>query len=166
METKDLHALINELGACLEDEDKIDAMIILNQLYLDGYDDLFICIALIRVLAREDFSRNRFLFGYQPFLDEVNKLKVKFRNIKDVNKDLEICAVYNSSGDVLSAEDRAQIDEYNELFNNSEDREILDSYLDYLYMKYCFSYSEIMNRNLKKYKKIILETNDGGIADF
>ena len=160
METKDLHTLINELGARLNDEDKLEAIMILNQLYLDGYDDLFISIALIRILAREDFDRNRYLFSYQPFIDEVNKLKFRFIKVKDFSKDCAICAVYESSGDVLNNYDRALIDEYNELFNNSDDEEVKQNYLDYLYMKYCFSYSEIMNCNLKKYKKIILGTNE------
>lgn len=156
---KDLHALINELGARLNEEDKEEAMMILNQMFLDGYDDLFIAIALIRVLAREDFSRNRYLFSYQPFIDEVNQLKIKFLKKTDFNKDCEICAIYNSAGDILKENDRALIDEYNELFNNSEDEEVKHNYLDYLYMKYCFSYSEILNCNIEKYKKIIRETN-------
>ena len=50
---KDIHDFINELGTRLEEKDKEEARMILNQLYLDGYDDLFICIALIRVLARK-----------------------------------------------------------------------------------------------------------------
>ena len=164
---KDIHSLINELGArLLNEEDKIEAMMILNQLYLDGYDDLFISIALISVLQREDFNRNRYLFSYQPFLDEINTLKRKYLKIKDINKDLEICAVYNTSGDVINEYDRALIDEYNELFNNSDDEEVKHNYLDYLYMKYCFSYSEIMNNNVIKYKKIFYGTNEGGIRDF
>ena len=157
---KDLHALINELGARLDEDEKEEAMMILNQLYIAGYDDLFICIALIRILAREDFYRNSYLFGYQPFLDEVNKLKIKFIKVKDFRKDCDVCAVYDSSG--ISDYDRALIDEYSDIFNNSDDEEVKHNYLDYLYMKYCFSYSEILNCNIRKFKKIILGTNERG----
>ena len=157
---KDLHELINELGARLDEDEKEEAMMILNQLYLDGYDDLFICIALIRILAREDFYRNCYLFSYQPFIDEVNKLKIKFIKVKDFRKDCDICAVYDSSG--LSDYDRALLDEYSDIFNNSDDEETKHNYLDYLYMKYCFSFSEILNCNIPKFKKIILGTNEGG----
>ena len=155
---KDLHSLINELGARFNENDKEEAMMILNQMFLDGYDDLFICIALIRVLARNDFERNRYLFCYQPFIDEVNELKIKFIKVKDFSKDCSICAVYDSSG--ISAYDRALIDEYNDIFNNSDDEESKQKYLDYLYMKYCFSFSYILDCNIKKFKKIVLGTNE------
>lgn len=163
---KDLHSLINELGARLNEEDKEEAIMILNQLYLNGYDDLFICIALIRVLAREDFYRNSYLFSYQPFLDETNELKEKYKRLNELHKDMQVYYVYNSSGDTLRENDRALIDEYNELFNETDDEEVKQNYLDYLYMKYCFSFVEIMNCNIEKYKKIILGTNEGGFQDF
>ena len=163
---KDIHSLINELGTRLDEIDKVEAMMILNQLYLDGYDDIFICIALIKVLSKEDFNRNRYLFCYQPFIDEVNNLKIKFKKVSDFTKDIEVCAVYNSSGDILKDYDRALIDEYNELFNNSDNEEGKQLFLDYLYMKYCFSYSDILNDNLSKYKKIILGTNEGEFCIF
>lgn len=156
---KDIHKLINELGARLDEKQRYEAMMLLNQMFLDGYDDLFICIALIRVLARDDFDRNRYLFSYQPFIDEVNQLKSKFKKVNRLNKDFGICAVYESSGDVINDYDRALIDEYNELFNNSDDEEVILNYLDYLYMKYCFSYSEVLNCNLNQYKKILRGTN-------
>lgn len=156
---KDIHELINELGARLDEKQRYEAMMILNQMFLDGYDDLFICIALIKVLARDDFDRNRYLFSYQPFIDEITKLKIKYKKVNRVNKDFRICAVYESSGNVINDNDRALIDEYNELFNNSDDEEAIQNYLDYLYMKYCFSYTEILNCNLNQYKKILRGTN-------
>ena len=163
---KDLHSLINELGARLNEDDKVEAMMILNELYLTGYDDLWICIALIRVLARDDFKRNIYLFGYDDFIAEVNELKRKFSKTKRLHKDFDICAIYDSSYDNLSELDRAQIDEYSELFNETEDEEVISNYLDYLYMKYCFSYSDILNCNLRKYKKIFYGTNEGGFREF
>lgn len=157
---KDIHALINELGARLSENEKEEAIMILNQMYLNGYDDLFICIALIRVLGRDDFIRNSYLFGYQPFLDEVEELKQAFLKVKSLNKDFRVSAVYESTGDTLSEYDRTQIEEYGELFNNSDDEEVKNNYLDYLYMKYCFSYTEILNCNIKQYKKLFRETNE------
>lgn len=156
---KDIHELINELGARLDEKQRYEAMMILNQMFLDGYDDLFICIALIRVLSRDDFNRNRYLFSYQPFIDETNQLKIKYKKVNRINKDFGICAVYESSGNVINDNDRALIDEYNELFNNSDDEEAILNYLDYLYMKYCFSYTDILNCNISKYKKILRGTN-------
>lgn len=159
---KDIHELINELGARLNEEEKYDAMMILNQMYLDGYDDVFICIALIKIVVRDDFERNKYLFAYQPFLDEVKTLRDKFKKVELLSKDFKICAIYDSSGDVLNDNDRALIEEYGELCNMYEDEEVKNNYLDYLYMKYCFSYSEILDCNIKAYKKIIHGTNEGG----
>lgn len=159
---KDIHELINELGARLDENQRYEAMMILNQMFLDGYDDLFICIALIKVLARGDFDRNRYLFSYQPFIDEINQLKIKYIKVNRLNKDFAINAVYESSGYVINDSDRAQIDEYSELFNNSDDEKEIQNYLDYLYLKYCFSYTEILNCNINQYKKIIRGTNEGG----
>ena len=162
---KDIHELINELGARLDEKQRYEAMMLLNQMFLDGYDDLFICIALIKVLARDDFDRNRYLFSYQPFLDEIAKLKIKYEKVDRLNKDFGICAVYESSGNVISDNDRALIDEYNELFNNSDDEESIQKYLDYLYMKYCFAL-EVVNNNIRNYKKIFRGTNDPGFCNF
>lgn len=160
---KDIHSLINELGASINEDDKYEAMMILNHLYLSGYSDLFICIALIKVLERKDFNRNRFLFSYEPFIDEVNNLKDKFIKTKSSIKDSELCAFYGS----FSANDTdiALIDEYNELYNNSDDEEVIQNYLDYLYMKYCFAL-EVLNNNIGNYKKIFRETNDPGFWNF
>ena len=156
---KDIHSLINELGASINEDDKYEAMMILNHLYLSGYSDLFICIALIKVLERKDFNRNRYLFNYEPFIDEVNNLKDIFIKTKSSTKDSELCAFYGS----FSANDAdiALIDEYNELYNNSDDEEVIQNYLDYLYMKYCFAL-EVLNNNIRNYKKIFRETNDPG----
>lgn len=159
---KDLHELINEMGARLNESNRYDAMMILNQMYLDGFDDLFICIALIKVIVRDEFEKNKYLFSYQPFLDEVNALRDKFNKVKILNKDFAICAVYDSAGDVINDNDRALIDEYGEICNTYEDEDVKNNYLDYLYMKYCFSYSEILNCNMKAYKKIIRGTNESG----
>ena len=156
---KDIHSLINELGASLNENDKYEAMMILNNLYLSGYSDLFICIAFIRVLEREDFNKNRYLFSYEPFINEVNILKDKFIKIDTSAKDSAVCSFYNSSSP--NNNDCALIDEYNELFNNSDDEEIIQNYLDYLYMKYCFAL-EVVNSNIRSYKKIFRGTNDSG----
>lgn len=164
---KDIHTLINELGARLNDEDRDEARIILNYLYLDGYDDLFICIALIKVLERGDFKRNKYLFSYQPFLNEINDLKNKFKNISSFGKDIHINAVYHSIGDTINDFDRAIINEYFELpFESKEDEVIVNNYADYLYMKYSFSYSEILDCKLNIYKKIVLGNNEWGARGF
>ena len=160
---KDIHSLINELGASLNENDKYEAMMILNNLYLSGYSDLFICIAFIRVLGRKEFNKNRYLFSYEPFISEVNALKDKFIKANSTSKDFAVCAFYDSSS--ANDTDRALIDEYNELFNNSDDEEAIHNYLDYLYMKYCFAL-EVVNNNIRNYKKIFRGTNDPGFRNF
>lgn len=160
---KDIHSLINELGASLNENDKYEAMLILNNLYLSGYSDLFICIAFIRVLEREDFNKNRYLFSYEPFINEVNALKEKFIKTNSTSKDFAVCAFYDSSS--ANDTDRALIDEYNELYNNSDDEESIQKYLDYLYMKYCFAL-DVVNNNIRNYKKIFRGTNDPGFCNF
>jgi len=156
---KDIHSLINELGTSLKEDDKYEAMMILNNLYLSGYSDLFICIAFIRVLEREDFNKNRYLFSYEPFIEEINILQDKFNKTNNSFKDSQVCAFYDSSS--ANDTDRALIDEYNELYNNSDDEEVIHNYLDYLYMKYCFAL-EVVNSNIRSYKKIFRGTNDSG----
>ncbi len=161
-----IHSLINELGARLDEEERIDAMMVLNNLFLRGYSDLWICIALIKIMVRQDYFRDKYLLSFESFIDEVSKLEKKFNKLNDITKDTELSYFYDGSDRLLTVQDRAQIDEYSELFNEFGSTEEVNDFLDYLYMKYIFSYSEILNCNIEKYKFLLHGNSVAGNRDF
>jgi len=72
IENKTVHNYINELGAQLSDFERDEARLILNDLFLSGRDDCWICIALIRILGKGSFTQWKYLLMYEPFIEETD----------------------------------------------------------------------------------------------
>ena len=159
---KTLHNLINEIGArALTDEEKEDARMILNNLALCGYSDLWICIALIKILKNDSFNNYKYLLDYQPFIDEVNEEENKFNTISSTNKGIELSFVEDGNDDVLNDTDLEQIDLYSDMFNDNLYQDEIDDYLDYLYMRFVYMY-DLVDCNLSIFKKLLYGTNEAG----
>lgn len=136
-----IHELINELGARLNEEEQLEAMFILNNLYLTGYSDIWVCIALSRIMKKGDFNQWKYLFKFNDFINENNRLEKEFKSnsLKEKLSDLDRAIAYNNAIKITGEE----IDYLNEnLIYPSWDNDFnFNDYKDeieYWYMKYYF----------------------------
>ena len=137
----DMHELINELGARLDDYERYDAMMILNSLYQNGYSDLWICIALGRILEKGSFNQWKFLLYYDDFIKENDFLERYFLNIslKDKLKEIDCSIGFNKDIDIPDEE----IDYLNENYiypswENELNYDDAKDEIEYYYSKYYF----------------------------
>ncbi len=137
-----IHELINELGAHLEETDRYDAMMIFNNLYLSGYSDLWICIALERILSKGKFNQWKYLLSFDDFIKENHYLEKEFTRttLKEKVKELDRAIAFNRELEITDEE----IDYLNEVliypsFDKDFNYEDYKDEIDYWYMKYYFS---------------------------
>lgn len=137
----DIHQLINELGAEIEDSDRYDAMMILNNLYQSGISDLWICIALGRILKKGSFYQWKYLLQYDEFVKENDYLEKVFLNTSLRDKLNEIDCAIGFNRDIDISDD--EIDYLNENYiypslDNELDYEEVKEEIEYYYLKYYF----------------------------
>lgn len=136
-----IHELINQLGARLNEEEQLEAMFILNNLYLTGYSDIWVCIALSRIMKKGDFNQWKYLLKFNDFINENDCLEKEFKrnSLKEKLRDLDRAIAYNKDIKITGEE----IDYLNEnLIYPSWDNDFnFNDYKDeieYWYMKYYF----------------------------
>lgn len=135
-----IHELINELGARLNEEERYEAMLIFNNLYLNGFSDLWVCIALYRIIQKGTFNQWKYLLSYDDFLEENDYLEKEYMklSLKEKIKELDLAIGYNKE---LKIDDE-EVDYLNDYFiypsmNNQIDEERAEEF-DYYYLKYQF----------------------------
>lgn len=144
VETKTVHNYINELGAKLSNYERDDARLILNDLFLNGRDDYWICIAFIRILGKGSFSQWKYLLNYEPFIKETDAIyKYYIKDMKPYERLKELdnyCAFGWDSErfkDISEDDDENLYILVNELLD--EDKNTLNDYsdiIDYYFYKY------------------------------
>lgn len=171
LENKGVHDLINEYGARLDEYEKDDARMILNQLYLDGYDDYWICIALTRILDKGSFSQWKYLLKYDDFIKENDF----FYNYE---KDTSLTNMLNILGDFVAyslisipyKEENDIMFMYNTLtcLNPTDDINRYKNPIEYYYYKYYLSAENIYytlkyekNKENKMFEKWYRGISDG-----
>ena len=165
IENKSVHNYINELGAQLNNFEREDARIILNDLILSGRDDYWICIALIRILGKGNFSQWKYLLKYDPFIEETDIIYnlCKKTRVEKKLKELDFYSGY--IGDEmfkgLSDEDNTNLEiladmaiSDDKISNYETFREIVDYYFFrfYLNANVIKRYLEDIKYNNKNYK--------------
>ena len=136
-----IHELINQLGARLDEEEQLEAMYLLNNLYLSGYSDVWVCIALSRILTKGSFSQWKYLLNFDDFIRETNYLEKEFMNSTLKNKldELDRAIAYN--GEIkITLEETDYLNE-NLIFpswNSDFDFNDYKEEIEYWYMKYVF----------------------------
>lgn len=138
---KDIHELINELGINLDENERLDAMSILNNLFLNGTSDIWICIALGRILSKGNFNQWKFLLYYDDFIKETDYLENVFikTSLKDMLKELDCAIGFNRDIDISEEE----IEYLNENYiypswNNELNYDEFKDDIEYYFMKYHF----------------------------
>lgn len=98
IENKNVFNYICELGAQLNDFERNDARMILNDLSLNGRDDYWICIAFIRILGKGSFSQWKYLLNYEPFIKENDWLYDTYekKTLKEKIQDLDLYVGYGA----------------------------------------------------------------------
>lgn len=142
---KSVHSYINELGSSLDELERDDARMILNDLYLNGRDDYWICFALIRIMGKGSFSKWKYLLYYDDFIKENDYLYKDYVSMSITEKENLLSEIYAYCSDTdafknLSPEEEEELDFISNLFDCDE--EYLNQYKDtieYYYFKYCMS---------------------------
>lgn len=164
-ENKTVHNFINELGAQLNEDEKDMARMILNDLFLNGRDDCWICIALIRILGKGSFSQWKYLLQYQPFIEENDWLYNEYLRIpladrlKEIDLSIGFCEelfIDLDEEDENNVEVLAELSiDRNKVSNLDSYRDIIDYYFFKVYLnpKYIRYVLELMYRNDKEITK-------------
>ena len=136
-----IHELINEYGARLEEEERLEAMVILNNLYLSGYSDIWVCLALSRIINKGSFTQWKYLLNFDDFIRENNYLEKEFtsRTAKDKLNELDRAIAYNRDIKITSEEidylsDNLIYPSWNDEFEFNDFKDEIE----YWYMKYVF----------------------------
>lgn len=135
-----IHELINELGARLNEEERYEATIIFNNLYLNGFSDLWICIALYRIIQKGSFNQWKYLLSFDDFLEENDYLENEYMklSLEDKIKDLDLALGYNKDLKITNEEVDYIYDYFiypNSINDIEEERK---EEFDYYYLKYQF----------------------------
>ena len=136
-----IHDMINELGARLDDDERLDAMMVYNDLYLNGRSELWICIALARILNLGRFVELKGLLFSDSFIDENTYLESEFNKttLKSKLHEVDCSIAFNRTIDISDSE----IDYINDILINPS---FVDEFkytdykeeIEYCYLKYYF----------------------------
>ena len=136
-----IHELINQLGARLDEEEQLEAMYILNNLYLSGYSDIWVCIALGRILNKGSFTQWKYLLNFDDFIRENNYLEKKFMSstLKIKLDELDRAIAYNREIKItLEETDYLNDNLIYPSWNSDFDFNDYKDEIEYWYMKYVF----------------------------
>ena len=142
-ENKTVHNFINELGAQLNDFERNEARLILNDLYLNGRDDYWICIAFKRILGKGSFLQWKYLLNYEPFIKENDSIYNEYVTEMTLHKMLKELDCYcgfcwDSICKDMSAEDDANIETLSQLSIGCEEYKLTNfkDIIEYYFFKY------------------------------
>lgn len=146
-EDKTVHNYINELGTKLNDNERDEARLMLNDLYLNGRDDYWICIAFKRILGKGSFSQWKYLLKYEPFIKENDSIYNEYvaemsihSRLKELDSYCGFC--WDSICKDMSAEDEENIEILSQLSIGCDERHTLTNFKDiieYYFFKYYMS---------------------------
>lgn len=160
----DIHALINEMGARLESDERYEAMVLLNNLYLQGVSDIWICIALWRVLEKGSFNQWKYLLQYDEFKKENDYLEKQFISIPENKKLEELDRAIGFNRDIDISEEEIEYLNENYIYpswNNELYYEEAKEEIEYYFMKYHY-----LNSIPYTLKYLFRGTYERGNADF